>query len=140
MRRGGLSAGCFAAYVPQATRTPENEPGGFARATDMLEAIRGMARSAGGITARLTITVAEIEAARQDGVIGIIPAVENGFAIGRDAGPLGALLRSLGARYLTLTHNGHNALADSAIPRTDLGDAPVEHGGLSPLGRRRSWN
>ena len=46
-----------------------------------------------------------------------------------------ARFRALGARYLTLTHNGHNALADSCNPRTDLGDAPAEHGGLSPLGR-----
>ena len=36
---------------------------------------------------------------------------------------------------MTLTHNGHNALADSANPRADLGDRDVEHGGLSTLGR-----
>ncbi|MFC7609438.1 dipeptidase [Teichococcus aestuarii] len=36
---------------------------------------------------------------------------------------------------MTLTHNGHNLLADSAIPRPDLGDGPVLHGGLSTLGR-----
>ena len=43
--------------------------------------------------------------------------------------------RALGAQYLTLTHNGHNALADSSNPRTDLGDGPTLHGGLSALGR-----
>jgi membrane dipeptidase len=43
--------------------------------------------------------------------------------------------RKLGAIYLTLTHNGHNLLADSAIPRRDLGDGPTRHGGLSALGR-----
>jgi membrane dipeptidase len=36
---------------------------------------------------------------------------------------------------MTLTHNGHNAFADSSNPRTDLGDKPEEHGGLSDLGR-----
>ena len=45
-------------------------------------------------------------------------------------------LRDLGARYLTLTHTGHNALADSSNPRPDLGDTDEEHGGLSPLGRQ----
>lgn len=134
MRRGGLSAGCFAAYVPQAARTPENEQAAFQRAIGMLEAIRAMGRQEAGITARLTISVAEIEAARHDGAIAVIPAVENGFAIGRDVARL-VPLRSLGARYLTLTHNGHNALADSTNPRTDLGDAPAEHDGLSQLGR-----
>jgi membrane dipeptidase len=36
---------------------------------------------------------------------------------------------------MTLTHNGHNALADSCNPRRDLGDRETEHGGLSALGR-----
>jgi membrane dipeptidase len=93
-----------------------------------------MGRSQGGIIARLTISAADIEAAKRDGALAIIPAVENGFAIGGDLSRL-APLRALGARYLTLTHNGHNALADSANPRTDLGDSATEHGGLSPLGR-----
>ena len=43
--------------------------------------------------------------------------------------------RALGACYLTLTHDGHNDLADSARPRQALGDGPAEHGGLSALGR-----
>ena len=40
-----------------------------------------------------------------------------------------------GALYVTLTHDGHNALSDSARPRADLGDAAELHGGLSTLGR-----
>jgi membrane dipeptidase len=134
MLRGGVSAGCFAAYVPQAARTAENEQLAFARALGMLEAIRAMARSERGMTAVLATTVAEIEAARRDGVIAVIPAVENGFAIGTDLARL-ARFRALGARYLTLTHNGHNALSDSALPRPELGDAEAEHGGLSEFGR-----
>ena len=35
---------------------------------------------------------------------------------------------------MTLTHNGHNEIADAAIPRRDLGDTETEHGGLSPFG------
>ncbi len=134
MRRGGLTAGCFAAYVPQAARTPENETAAFERASGMLQAIRGMGRSENGIVARVTVTAAEIEAAKRDGVLAIVPAVENGFAMGQDLTRL-ARFRALGARYLTVTHNGHNALADSSNPRGDLGDAESEHGGLSVLGR-----
>jgi membrane dipeptidase len=134
MRRGGVSAGFFVAYVPQARRIPESETAAFERAMAMLQSIRGMGRSENGITAAVSATVDEIVAARQTGVLSVVPAVENGFAIGTDLSRL-AKFRELGARYLTLTHNGHNALADSAIPRSDLGDARVEHGGLSPLGR-----
>jgi membrane dipeptidase len=134
MRRGGLGAGCFAAYVPQGKRSAETEAAAFARAQAMLAVIRGMGHAEHGITARVTETADAIAAAKRDGVLAIIPAVENGFAIGHDLGRLKAL-RDGGARYMTLTHNGHNALSDSAIPRTDLGDAETEHGGLSALGR-----
>jgi membrane dipeptidase len=36
---------------------------------------------------------------------------------------------------MTMTHTGHNALADSSNPRGDLGDREIEHDGLSVLGR-----
>lgn len=134
MRRGGLSAGCFVAYVPQAFRTPETDAAAYERAIGMLQTIRGMGHTEHGITARITSTVAEIEAAKRDGVLAIVPAVENGFAMGTDLSRL-ARFRTLGARYLTLTHTGHNAIADSANPRADLNNAPTEHGGLSALGR-----
>jgi membrane dipeptidase len=134
MQRGGLAAGCFVAYVPQAARTAETDAAAFDRAIGMLEAIRAMGRSEHGISARVTVTADEIAAAKRDGVLAIIPVVENGFSMGSDLSRL-ARFRALGARYLTLTHNGHNALGDSCNPRTDLGDAPAEHGGLSPLGR-----
>jgi len=134
MQRGGLSAGCFVAYVPQAVRTPETEVAAFERAIGMLQSIRAMGRSENGVAARVTVTADEIEAARRDGVLAIVPAVENGFAMGTSLSRLGRF-RAYGARYLTLTHNGHNALGDSCNPRADLGDAPAEHGGLSSLGR-----
>jgi membrane dipeptidase len=93
-----------------------------------------MARTEGELIVRVTTTASEVEAAKRDGVLAVIPAVENGFAIGADLGRI-ARFRALGARYLTLTHNGHNALADSCNPRRDLGDRETEHGGLSTLGR-----
>ena len=134
MRRGGVATGFFAAYVPQLRRDPASEAVAFERAVAMLTAIRGMGRSEGDMVARVSETAEDIVRAKQDGVLSIALAVENGFAIGTDLSRL-ARLRELGARYLTLTHNGHNALADSAIPRPDLDDAPSEHGGLSELGR-----
>lgn len=134
MHRGGLAAGCFAAFVPQGPRTPEGYASSIARALGMLEAIRGMSRSSNGLTARVTSTAVGIEAAWRDGVLAIVPVVENGHAIGADPGRL-RRFSELGARYITLTHNGHNDLADSANPRAELGDAAEQHGGLSALGR-----
>lgn len=134
MVRGGVTAGCFVAYVPQVSRTVANEDAAFARAIAMLDHIAAMGRTEAGIAARLTQTAAEIEAAKRDGVPAIVPCVENGFAVGADLSRI-AEFRARGARYLTLTHNGHNALADSCNPRRDLGDREAEHGGLSALGR-----
>jgi membrane dipeptidase len=134
MRRGGLSAGCFVAYVPQAARTPANEQAAFERALGMLDTINAMGRSEAGIAARVATTADQIEAAKRDGVLAVVPAVENGFAIGGDLSRL-AQFRARGARYLTLTHNGHNALGDSCNPRADLNDAAAEHGGLTAFGR-----
>jgi membrane dipeptidase len=134
MHRGGLRAGCFAAYVPQGPCTPDGWDAARTRALAMLDAIVAMGREANGLRARTTTTVTEIEAAARDGATAIIPVVENGHTIGRDLGVL-AEFRARGARYMTLTHNGHNELADSSNPRTDLGDPPTRHGGLSPLGR-----
>ena len=132
MRRGHLAAGFFAAYVGQSRRTPEANEAAFARAVAMLHAIRAMGASEG---ARLCRTADDIEQAWRDGETAIVPAVENGYACGGDLSRL-ARFAELGARYMTLTHNGHNALADSSNPRGDLGDAEAEHGGLSALGRQ----
>ena len=134
MKAGGLDAGCFVAFVPQGARTPANAAEAQGRALAMLDTIRGMDATRLGLTARVCSTAGAIEAAHADGVLAVVPAIENGHAMGDDLGAL-TRFREAGAVYITLTHNGHNMLADSANPRRDLGDQETLHGGLSPLGR-----
>lgn len=134
MQRGELRAACFAAYVPQGPRTAEGNAAATARALAMLDTITGMHGTAGGVTARICASAAQIEAAAAEGVLAVVPAVENGAAIGEDLSLL-ARFRAMGAVYMTLTHNGHNALCDSSNPRVDLGDGETLHGGLSGFGR-----
>lgn len=129
--RGGVNAVCFAAYVPQERRDAEGHQRAAARSLAMLDEIRAMGAVAG---TALACSTHEIRATVQSGKIAVIPAVENGTGVGGDPALLDAYA-ALGVRYMTLTHNGHNDLADSAIPRRDLGDASSEHGGLSALGR-----
>ncbi len=130
MRRGGLWVGCFAAFIPQAGRDAAAHDAARARADAMLDTIDAM----GGEATVLAASAAEIRAARAGEKIAVVRAIENGAAIGEDLSLL-AHFRDRGVRYLTLVHNGHNALADSANPRADLGDGATLHGGLSPLGR-----
>ncbi len=134
MRAGGLWAGCFAAYIPQGPLDPPSHAAARDRAFAMLDRIVAMGGERNGVRSRLCTTADAIEQARRDGAIAIVPAIENAYAFGTDLSVIAAF-RAKGARYVTLTHNGHNLLADSANPRRDLGDADALHGGLSPLGR-----
>jgi membrane dipeptidase len=131
MRRGHVACGFFAAYVPQSRRSPHADEAAYSRAVAMLEAIRVMGRADG---ARLCRSADDIDAACRDGAVAVVPAVENGHACAGDPARL-RRFAELGARYMTLTHTGHNALSDSSNPRPDLGDAETEHGGLSEIGR-----
>jgi len=131
MERGGLRGAVFIAYVPQGRRDAAGHAEAAARAEAMLRHIRDRAD---GVARRFCATVAELEAAVEAGALAVLSAVENGYAMGRDPGAV-ARWRALGACYLTLTHDGHNDLADSARPKPSLGDETAEHGGLSALGR-----
>ncbi|HWT09930.1 MAG TPA: membrane dipeptidase [Roseomonas sp.] len=131
MLRGGLKAAVFIAYTPQGKRDAESLAAAAARAEAMLRHIRTRAN---GTTRHFCATAAELEAAHAAGALAVLSAVENGNALARDLSRL-KLWRDLGAIYLTLTHDGHNDLADAARPKPDLGDGVAEHGGLSALGR-----
>ncbi len=132
MTRGGLRGAVFIAYTQQSRRDAEGLAAAAARAEAMLRHIRGRAD---GTTRRFCTTAQELEAAHAAGALAVLAAVENGNAMARDLSRL-ALWRDLGAIYVTLTHDGHNDLADAARPKPDLGDGAQEHGGLSALGRQ----
>ncbi|MCQ9154368.1 dipeptidase [Acidomonas methanolica] len=131
LRRGGLKAVCLAAYIPQGRRTAAGHDQAWGRVQAMLGAIGGLE----GDSVRVCGTAARTREAVAAGHVAILPAIENGYAVGEDPARVRAL-HALGARYMTLTHNGHNALADAAIPRADLDDPQELHGGLSALGRQ----
>ncbi|WP_328805665.1 dipeptidase [Sabulicella rubraurantiaca] len=131
MRAGGVAGTVFIAFVPQGPRDFASLRAAQERAVAMLEHIRARAD---GATTHFCATPTEFEAAMRAGIPAVLSAVENGHAMGHDLGLI-AKWRGLGAIYLTVTHDGHNALADAAKPKPHLGDGPSEHGGLSALGR-----
>ena len=134
MQQGGMSAGCFVAYIGQGPTTAEGHAQAQAQCLAMLDTINAMQGTHNGVTAQVCPTVAQMLAAHAAGALVVVPAVENGYAMGDDPALL-AQFRAKGARYITLTHNGHNVLADAAIHRPSLGDKPQNHSGLSALGR-----
>jgi membrane dipeptidase len=133
MARGGMRGVVFIAYVPQGRRDAAGHEAAAARAEAMLRHIRARAD---GTARRFCATPDALVAAHEAGAQAVLSAVENGYTMGHDISAP-ARWRALGACYLTLTHDGHNDLADSARPKKELGDAEAgEHGGLSPLGRQ----
>jgi membrane dipeptidase len=76
---------------------------------------------------RLVDTADEAEAAFADGKIASLLGAEGGHSIAESLGVL-RILRRLGVRYLTLTHNFNTTWADSGT------DEPA-HGGLTEFGR-----
>lgn len=135
MEAGGLDAAFFIVFVPQ---TPRDDAGYLAAKADALakfDAIHRMTDFLYSDRIGLATTAAEVRALHAEGKLVALIGMENGYVIGRDLSLLEEY-RNRGARYLTLVHNGHNDIGDSAQPQARLGDMQAEHGGLSTFGEQ----
>jgi len=134
MARGGLDAAFFIVYVPQSARTDANYAQAQADAQTKFAAIHRMADEL--YPSRIEIAYRADDVARIAGRGKLVAAIgiENGFVLGKN---LELLERDyeLGARYVTLVHDGDNDLARSARPKPDLGDG-AEDTGVTELGAR----
>jgi membrane dipeptidase len=133
MRAGGLDVGFFIVYVGQTERTPENIEQAKADAMTKFEAIHRMADEMYPDQIELAYTADDVERIHGEGKLVAAIGIENGYVIGRDISLL-QTYHDLGARYITLAHNGNNDIADSAQPREEFGDTPGENGGISDFG------
>jgi membrane dipeptidase len=133
MMQGGLDASFFIVYVGQQPRTPDNYRLAIADAVTKFDAIHRMTDYMYPDRIGLADTAAGARQLFAEGKLVAFIGIENGFVIGEDLSLLEDFRRR-GARYMTLVHNGHNAIGDSAQPQARLGDGPEEHGGLSDFG------
>lgn len=130
LRAGGLKAVCLAAYIPQTRLEAGPRQQAWERVQAMLDVINGLSSESVSVCSQ----VHALREAVAQGRVVVVPAVENGHALGGDLSRVDRLAAS-GVRYMTLTHNGHNDLADAAIPLPALGNERTLHDGLSSLGR-----
>lgn len=121
LREGGVDACFFALYTPQSKPLQEAS----AYVDKMISVTTAQIESYP--LAALAGTVEEIRSNKDKGLTSILFGLENGMPIGQDLSALDALYKR-GVRYVTLTHNGDNQIADSASQGTTWG-------GLSPFGR-----
>jgi membrane dipeptidase len=73
---------------------------------------------------------AEVERIAKTGKRVIMTGVENGYPVGEDLANVKAFY-DRGARYITLTHSGHNQIGDSSSDRNS-----PRNNGLSPFGKQ----
>ncbi|UCD25285.1 MAG: membrane dipeptidase, partial [Gemmatimonadota bacterium] len=130
MREGGLDVAFFVVYVGQGERNPDAYGRAKEDALMKFEAIHRMAEEMHPDQIEIAYTPDDVERIVEGGKLASVICIENGYIVGRDK-TLVEQYYNLGARYMTLTHGGHNDIGDSSTPREQLGDAEEEHGGLS---------
>jgi CubicO group peptidase (beta-lactamase class C family)/microsomal dipeptidase-like Zn-dependent dipeptidase len=131
MEHGGLDAAFFVIFVEQGPRTTEGYAAAFAAAERKTSAIEEMVRKYPG-RIRLALSAKEVLENHAAGRLSAMMGIENGFVIGKDLGRLDALY-ARGARYLGLTHTGHNDICTSSGLLKEFGDSPAI-AGLSSFG------
>jgi membrane dipeptidase len=132
LRAGGVTVPFLIVYIAQGPRTAE----GYEHARTVAEHFFNVIYAMGTRNRRqLTIATSSDEVRRvvEEGRIAAVIGIENGYAIGKDIHVLRRYY-DLGARYITLVHNGNNDIGDSARPDTVAGESLEEHGGLTEFG------
>lgn len=123
LRRGGVDGSFFALYTPA-----EMAPDAATRyALQMLSAVYD-AVDENPDYAALAFSPAEAARNKADGLLSVFMGMENASPIQESLSLLRTFYR-LGVSYVTLTHNGDNAVADCAAEGR-------KWGGLSPFGRQ----
>lgn len=123
MFEGQLDAVFVVAYIPQ--KYPENQATAYAKGLllEMKNQIKRNKKYAKQVT-----TFDAAQQLKEDGRKAIFLGIENGHALQQNIENL-ELFQELGVTYITLCHNGANAICDSAIGN------PV-HSGLSKFGKQ----
>jgi membrane dipeptidase len=126
-REGRYDAAFYIVYVGQGDVNPPAFRRAYDRANLKFEAIERMCRRFPD-EIELARTPADVLRIHESGKLVCAIGIENGYPMGDDLARI-AEFQERGARYMGITHNGHNQLGDSHTPTEPL------HGGLTDLGR-----
>ena len=131
MEEGGLDVAWFVVYTGQDTLSDEGYAAAYENAVDKFEAIHRLAEEYAPDRIELAYTSEDVQRIADSGKKVAMIGVENAYPIGTDISRVKEFY-DRGARYMSLSHNGHNQLSDS-----NTGERNDEwmHDGLSDLGR-----
>ncbi|MEC7381194.1 MAG: dipeptidase [Pseudomonadota bacterium] len=133
MQKGGMDAAFFIVYVPQGQLNEEGFKNAKELAKKKFQAIINMTKVYSSKIS-LALSPDDIYQAKKDNLLSAAIGIENGYIIGADISLLDYYY-SLGARYMTLAHIGHNQISDSSIPSTRLNNKEEFHNGISQFGK-----
>lgn len=132
MEEGGLDASFLVVYVGQQDDfTPAGYQRAYESALEKFQAIHRLADTLAPDRLGLAYTADDVRRIVASGRKVALIAVENAYPIGADITRVQQFY-DLGARMMSLSHNGHNQLSDS---NTGERDGVWRWHGLSPLGR-----
>ena len=129
MRLAGQDAAVMAAYIRQGARDEAGLKAATAKAENLLEDLRSRVARYSDV-AGIARTPEDIIRLKEQGKTAVVQGIENGYALAGDI-DLVDRFAGQGIVYITLCHNGHNDICDSAS-----GQENPEHGGLSEFGRK----
>ncbi len=129
MQTAGLDSVVMAAYIKQLERTPEGLQAAARKAERLLDETIERTRQYGD-RAEVARTAEDIVRLKKQGKKAVLLGIENAYALGLDLANVDRFADK-GIVYMTLSHNGHNDVCDSASQQ----DRP-EHNGVSVFGRQ----
>ena len=132
MQAGALDVAWFIVYTGQGELTPEGYKKAAENAQAKFDAIHRLVEVYGKNKIALATTSKEVDSLRKIGKKVAMIGVENAFPIGENIEEV-ARYYAMGARYMSLAHNGHNQFSDS---NTGEFDNTAKHNGISELGKQ----
>jgi len=132
MQAGALDVSWFIVYTKQGELTPEGYKKAADNAQSKFDAIRRLTEIYAPTKIGLATSSAEVDSLRKMSKKVAMIGVENAYPIGLDTASVKRYY-DMGARYMSLAHNGHNQFSDS---NTGEFDNTAKHGGISDLGKQ----
>ncbi len=132
MKKGGLDVSWFIVYTGQGTLDKKGYEKAYNNAMDKFNAIHRLTEKYAPDQIELALTSADVKRIHASGKKVAMIGVENGYSIGTDLDNI-KKFHDLGARYMSLAHNGHSQLSDS---NTGEKDGVWLYNGLSDLGKQ----
>ncbi|AUC83914.1 peptidase M19 [Polaribacter sp. ALD11] len=131
MEEGGLDVAFFIVYTGQGDLTEEGYNKAYKNAMSKFEAIHKLTKEIAPERIGLAVNSAEARAIYASGKKVAMIGVENAYPLGTDISRV-KQFHDLGARYMSLSHNGHSQFCDS---NTGEKDSIWLHNGVSELGK-----